>query len=150
MRFSTGRSMSADITTSVKPLLCVVDDDSLLRDSTSRLLRSYGFRVKTFGSGEQFWISDRLEEIACLILDVRMPGMSGFELQSKLSASRSEIPVIFITAYEDEGLRAQAFRQDIGALLIKPFSDEALLSAINHALIKKSFGEGDATKKQTN
>jgi FixJ family two-component response regulator len=137
MHFSTGRSMSADITASVKPLVCVVDDDSLLRDSTSRLLRSYGFKVKAFRSGEEFWISGAFKEIACLILDVRMPGMSGFELQSKLSASHTEIPVIFITAYEDEGLRAQALRQGIGALLIKPFSDEALLSAINHALIKK-------------
>jgi FixJ family two-component response regulator len=141
--------MSADITTPVKPLLCVVDDDCLLRDSTSRLLRSYGFRVKAFESGEEFWISGRLEEIACLILDVRMPGMSGFELQSKLSANHTEIPVVFITAYEDEGLRAQALRQGVGVLLIKPFSDEALLTAINQALIKKSPEERGDTKRES-
>jgi FixJ family two-component response regulator len=140
--------MSADITTPVKPLLCVVDDDCLLRDSTSRLLRSYGFRVKAFSSGEEFWISGRLEEIACLILDVRMPGMSGFELQSKLSANHTEIPVVFITAYEDEGLRARALRQGIGALLIKPFSDAALLNAISQALSKKSPEVGADPKKE--
>ena len=91
--------MSADAKLSEKPLVCVVDDDYLLRDSTLRLLRSFGFRAQTFASAEEFWNSGYLQEAACLILDMRMPGMGGLELQRKLVASHYELPVIFITAY---------------------------------------------------
>jgi FixJ family two-component response regulator len=129
--------MSANAKVSEKALVCVVDDDSLIRDSTQRLLRSFGFRAETFASAEEFWNSGYLPETACVILDVRMPGMSGIELQRQLVASRCEIPVIFITAYEDEGMRAQALRDGVGALLIKPFSGQALINAINEALTSK-------------
>ena len=129
--------MSANAKVSEKALICVVDDDSLIRDSTQRLLRSFGFRAETFASAEEFWNSGYLPETACVILDVRMPGMSGIELQRQLVASRCEIPVIFITAYEDEGMRAQALRDGVGALLIKPFSGQALINAINEALTSK-------------
>jgi FixJ family two-component response regulator len=129
--------MSANSKVSEKALVCVVDDDSLIRDSTQRLLRSFGFRTETFASAEEFWNSGYLPETACVILDVRMPGMSGIELQRQLVASRCEIPVIFITAYEDEGMRAQALRDGVGALLIKPFSGQALINAINEALTSK-------------
>ena len=106
--------MSASAKLSEKPLVCVVDDDSLLRDSTLRLLRSFGFRAETFASAEEFLNSSYLQEAARLILDMRMPGMSGIELQRKLVASHYEIPVIFITAYEEEGTRAQALREGVG------------------------------------
>lgn len=85
-------------------------------------------------SAEEFWNSGYLQEAACLILDLRMPGMSGIELQRKLVANHYEIPVIFITAFEEEGTRAQALRDGVGVLLIKPFGEEALLNAINKAL----------------
>ena len=129
--------MSANTKVSQKALICVVDDDSLIRDSIQRLLRSFGFRVETLASGEEFWNSGYLAETACLILDVRMPGMSSIELHRQLVASHYEIPVIFITAYEDEGMRAQALREGAAALLIKPFSEQALINAINEALSSK-------------
>jgi FixJ family two-component response regulator len=129
--------MSADAKLSEKPLVCVVDDDYLLRDSTLRLLRSFGFRAQTFASAEEFWNSGYLQDAACLILDMRMPGMGGLELQRKLVASHYELPVIFITAYEEEGTRAQALADGVGVLLIKPFGAQALVNVVNEALNSK-------------
>jgi FixJ family two-component response regulator len=129
--------MSADAKLSEKPLVCVVDDDYLLRDSTLRLLRSFGFMAQTFASAEEFWNSGYLQEAACLILDMRMPGMGGLELQRKLVASHYELPVIFITAYEEEGTRAQALGDGVGVLLIKPFGAQALVNVVNEALNSK-------------
>jgi FixJ family two-component response regulator len=94
--------MSANAKVSEKPLVCVVDDDSLIRDSTVRLIRSFGFRVEAFASAEEFGNSGYLEETACLILDVRMPGMDGLELQHRLSETGNRIPIVFITAHADE------------------------------------------------
>ena len=119
------------------PLISIVDDDESVRESLWGLLRSVGFAVNVFASAEEFWNSDQLSISNCLILDVRMPGMSGIELQRQLVASGCNIPVIFITAYEDEGMRAQAFLGGAGAFLIKPFSEEALLTAIHAALAPK-------------
>ena len=129
--------MSTDAKLSEKPLVCVVDDDYLLRDSTLRLLRSFGFRAQAFASAEEFWNSGYLQEAACLILDMRMPGMGGLELQRKLVASHYELPVIFITAYEEEGTRAQALADGVGVLLIKPFGAQALVNVVNEALNPK-------------
>ena len=129
--------MSADAKLSEKPLVCVVDDDYLLRDSTLRLLRSFGFRAQTFASAEEFWNSGYLQEAACLILDMRMPGMGGLELQRKLVASHYELPGIFITAHEEEGTRAQALGDSVGVLLIKPFGAQALVNVVNEALNSK-------------
>jgi FixJ family two-component response regulator len=132
--FANGPKMSANAKAYKKPLVCVVDDDSLMRDSTARLIRSFGFSVEAFASAEEFDNSGYLEETACLILDVRMPGTSGLELQRQLVANRRAIPVILITAYEDEGLRAQALRGGAIAFLLKPFSEESLLQALRSAL----------------
>lgn len=129
--------MNANAKLSEKPLVCVIDDDSLLRDATLRLLRSFGFRTETFASAEEFWNSGHFQEAACVILDKRMPGTSGIELQRKPVASHSEIEVIFITAYEEEGTRAQALRDGVGVLLIKPFGEQALVNAVNEALNSK-------------
>jgi FixJ family two-component response regulator len=129
--------MSANGKVSEKPLVCLVDDDSLFRDSMLRLLRSFGFRAETFASAGEFWNSGCLDEAACLILDMRMPGMSGIELQCKLVASHYEIPVIFITAYEEEGMRAQALGNGVRLLLVKPFGEQALVNAVNEALNPK-------------
>ena len=121
-----------------KPLICVVDDDSLIRDSTIRLLRSFGFRVVAFPSAEVFGSSRYVEETACLILDVRMSGMTGIELQQQLASYHRKIPVIFITAYEDKGMREQAMSRGAIAFLLKPFSEESLLSAIDAALTSQA------------
>ena len=119
------------------PLISVVDDDSSVRDSVRGLLRSVSFAVVVFASAEEFLSSDRARETDCLILDVRMPGMSGFELQSRLAASHLEMPVIFITAHGDEQLRSRALRGGAVDFLLKPFSEEALLTAVQAALIPK-------------
>ena len=116
------------------PLISIIDDDESVREALWGLVRSVGFAVSTFASAEEFVNSDQLGNADCLILDVCMPGMSGIELQRQLVAASSAVPVIFITAHEDEGLRAQALRGGAEAFLIKPFSEEALLNAIHAAL----------------
>jgi FixJ family two-component response regulator len=118
-------------------LISIVDDDESVRDALWGFLRSVGFSVNAFASAEEFLNSDQLGKADCLILDVRMPGMSGIELQRQLVSDDCKIPVIFITAYEDEGMRTQALFAGAGAFLIKPFSEEALLDAIHAALIPK-------------
>jgi len=126
--------MNANVKGSEKTLVCVVDDDFLARESTTRLLRSFKFDVKALASAEEFLNSDCLAETACLILDVRMPGMSGLELQRQLAVSNSDLPIIFITAHEDEDQRRQALEAGAVAFLYKPLFEEALLDAIDTAL----------------
>jgi FixJ family two-component response regulator len=116
------------------PLISIVDDDESVREALWGLVRSVGFAVKTFASAEEFLNSNHLGNADCLILDVCMPGMGGIELQRQLVAGRHEVPVIFITAHEDESMRAQAIRGGAEAFLIKPFSEESLLGAIHAAL----------------
>jgi FixJ family two-component response regulator len=118
----------------VAVLISIVDDDESVREGLSGLLRSFGFTANAFASAEEFLNSEQPKRADCLILDMRMPGMSGIELQRHLVANRYEIPVIFITAHEDEGMRARALGGGAGALLIKPFSEEALMNAIHAAL----------------
>ena len=126
--------MSANARVSEKPLVCLVDDDSLIRDSTVRLMRSFGFRVEAFASAEEFENSDYLEETACLILDVLMPGRSGLELQHRLSESGHRIPIIFITAHADDEQERRAMEAGAIRFLYKPFSQESLLQAVRSAL----------------
>ena len=114
-------------------MISIVDDDESVRQGLSRLLTSVGFAVKTFASAKEYLSSDQLEKADCLILDIRMSGMSGIELQRQLVADQSDVPVVFITAHEEETERVQAL-EDATAVLIKPFSEEALLSAISKAL----------------
>jgi len=116
------------------PLISVVDDDDSVRESLRGLLRSVRFGVEVFASAEEFLGSDRVRETDCLILDVRMSGMSGLELQRRLLASQPGIPIIFITAHGDEGFRSQALKGGAVDYLLKPFSEEALLNAVQKAL----------------
>jgi FixJ family two-component response regulator len=115
-------------------LISIVDDDESVRQGLSRLLTSVGFAVNTFSSAEEYLSSDQLERADCLILDIRMSGMNGIELQRQLVANHSEVPVIFITAHEEETERVQALEGDARTVLIKPFSEEDLLNAISKAL----------------
>ncbi|MEA2660324.1 MAG: hypothetical protein QOF64_3189 [Candidatus Binatota bacterium] len=119
------------------PLISVVDDDESVRESLSGLIRSVGFGVMVFASAEEFLGSTRLLDTDCLILDVRMPGMSGIDLQRQLAASHTSIPVIFITAHGDEEARVRALNGGAVDYLLKPFSEEALLKAIDTALKSK-------------
>jgi FixJ family two-component response regulator len=119
------------------PLISVVDDDESVRESLSGLIRSVGFGVMVFASAEEFLGSNRLLDTDCLILDMRMPGMSGIDLQRQLAASHTSIPVIFITAHGDEEARVRALNGGAVDYLLKPFSEEALLKAIDTALKSK-------------
>ena len=115
-------------------LLSVVDDDEMLRESLPDLLREFGFSARAFSSGQEFLSSNDVGETRCLILDVAMPGMSGLEVQEELKRRGQAIPVIFIPGQKDEEIRKQAFRQGAVKFLYKPFSDSALLEAVNAAL----------------
>jgi FixJ family two-component response regulator len=126
--------MTANGKVSEQPLVCVVDDDALIRDSTVRLIRSFGFRVEAFASAAEFGNSGYFEETACLILDVRMPGMDGLELQYHLSEAGERIPIVFITAHADDEQERRAMEAGAVGFLYKPFSQESLLQAVRSAL----------------
>jgi FixJ family two-component response regulator len=115
-------------------LVAVVDDDESVRESLPDLLREFGFATHSFSSAEEFLSSDRLVQTGCLILDVAMPGMTGFDLQRELKLRGYSIPIIFISAHKDEVVRRRAFQQGAVEFLFKPFSDTALLQALNSAL----------------
>jgi len=117
-----------------RPLLSVVDDDEMLRESLPELLREFGFAARAFSSGQEFLSSDHVDQTRCLILDVAMPGMSGLDLQDELKRRGQAIPIIFITGQKDEDIRKRAFEQGAVKFLYKPFSDSALLDAVNAAL----------------
>jgi FixJ family two-component response regulator len=120
------------------PLISVVDDDDSVRESLQGLMRSVGFAVKAFVSAEEFLNWDQLRDTDCLILDVRMPGMNGIELQRHLMANHYEMPVIFITAHgSEEEVRSRALRNGAVDFLPKPFSEDALLNAVRTALSSK-------------
>jgi FixJ family two-component response regulator len=117
-----------------RSLVSVVDDDESVRESLPDLLREFGFAAHAFSSAEEFLSSDSLGQTRCLILDIAMPGMTGLDLQRELKLRGQKIPIIFITARKDEALRARAFEQGAVEFLLKPFSDAALLEALNAAL----------------
>jgi FixJ family two-component response regulator len=115
------------------PLVSVVDDDESVRESLPDLLREFGFAVRAFSSAEEFLASDCVAQTRCLILDVAMPGMSGPDLQRELTLRGQQIPIVFITASRDEGVRSRVLEQGAVECLFKPFSDTALLEALNAA-----------------
>ena len=114
--------------------IAVVDDDELVRIALQRLLKASGFEVTSFGSAEDFLKSGQLPEIACLIADIRMPGMSGLDLQAQLNAESRAIPIVFITAHGDEKMRLQAMRAGAVGFLAKPFNSDILLDRVRAAL----------------
>jgi len=112
-------------------LVCIVDDDHSVRRALRRLIQFAGFTAETFASAEDFLDSASLVRTACLVLDIHLNGgMSGFDLQTRLTADRVVIPIIFITAHDDVSLRARAEHSGAAAYLCKPFDDELLLDAI--------------------
>jgi FixJ family two-component response regulator len=116
------------------PLVVIVDDDELMRSALDGLMKQAGVQALTFASAEEFLNSGEQERTACLIADIRMPGMSGLDLQSKLNRDRIRIPIIFITALGDEKMRMQALRAGAVEFLSKPLDDEALLDTVRAAL----------------
>src|SRR6266571_7769596 len=115
-------------------LVAIVDDDDSIRRALQGLLESAELPAQSFASAEEFLKSGQRHQIACLIADIRMPGMSGLELQAKLNAERRRIPIIFITAHGDEKMRMQALRAGAVEFVAKPFDDEALVASVRAAL----------------
>jgi FixJ family two-component response regulator len=115
-------------------LVSVVDDDESVRESLPDLLKEFGFASRVFSSAEEFLASDVISETRCLILDIAMPGMCGPDLQRELKRRQLEIPTIFITASRDQTIRLRMLEQGAVECLFKPFSDTALLGALNTAL----------------
>ena len=115
-------------------LVAIVDDDESVRDTLQGLLRVAGFTSRAFESAEDFLDSGHQRETACLITDIRMPGMSGLQLQARLNAEQCRIPTIFITAHGDEEMRLRALRAGAVEFLPKPFDDEVLLESVRAAL----------------
>jgi FixJ family two-component response regulator len=115
-------------------IVAIVDDDDLMRTALQGLLKSAGLRAQAFASADEFLRSGHQHDTACLITDIRMPGMSGLELQAQLNADQCRIPTIFITAHGDAKMRMQAMRAGAVEFLAKPFDDEALLESVRAAL----------------
>lgn len=111
-------------------MICVVDDDVSVRRALRRLITAAGYQVETFGSAKDFLRSMPSLRAACLVLDIYLDGMDGFELQARLAADRVEIPVIFMTAHDDPATRERIRRSAVAGYLGKPFDGEELLEAI--------------------
>ena len=122
------------VTQAKSALVAIVDDDDSVRGALQGLMKEVGFPARAFASAEEFLESGQQQQTACLIADIRMPGMSGLELQAKLNAEHCGIPTIFITAHGDEKMRLQALRAGAVEFLAKPFDDEALLESVRAAL----------------
>jgi FixJ family two-component response regulator len=118
----------------LRSLVSVVDDDESVRESLPDLIREFGYAAQAFSSAEEFLESNLVGDTRCLILDVAMPGMSGPDLQLELTRRRQTIPIIFITAHRDESVRLRVLEQGAVRCLFKPFSDTALLEALNSVL----------------
>jgi RNA polymerase sigma factor (sigma-70 family) len=120
-----------------KPIIYIVDDDPSVRQSTELLLKSVGFNVKTFVSAQDFLKANLQEDLGCLILDVRMPGISGLDLQEKLVSSKTPLPVIFITGHGTVPMSVRAMKAGAVDFLQKPFEEQDLLDAINRAVTRQ-------------
>jgi FixJ family two-component response regulator len=117
-------------------LIAVVDDDDSVRSAVLGVLKSIGITGRSFASAEEFLVSGLWKEVACLITDIRMPGISGLQLQARLAEEDCRIPIIFITAYGDTRVRTQAMRGGALAFLGKPFDDKVLIESVRTALAK--------------
>ena len=124
-------------------LVAIVDDDELMRGAVQGLLREAGLPARAFASAEEFLDSGAQHLSSCLIADIRMPGMSGLDLQARLDAEHIRIPIIFMTAHSDERIRMQALRSGAVEFLAKPFDDDVLLETVRVAL-KRGRNGGEA------
>jgi len=115
-------------------IIAVIDDDEAMQDSLRDLIEAAGLVARCFGSAEEFLESDLHTRAACLILDIRMPKMSGLQLQARLKEEESDIPIIFITAHGDARMRIQAMREGAVEFLAKPFDHQLLLKRVRSAL----------------
>jgi FixJ family two-component response regulator len=124
------------------PVITIIDDDASVRVATNRLVRSLGYVTHAFASADEFLRSPQVNATSCLITDIHMPGMNGVELQRRLRAQGSRLPIIFITAFPDESIRARALAGGAVGLLTKPFDAAALIEYLDIALGKAGGGIG--------
>jgi FixJ family two-component response regulator len=122
------------ITNVMTKLVAIVDDDDSMRGALQGMLKAVGYPAQAFASAEEFLKSGQQHQASCLIADIRMPGMSGLDLQAHLNAERCKIPIIFITAHGDAKMRIQALRAGAVEFLSKPFDEEVLLESVRAAL----------------
>jgi FixJ family two-component response regulator len=115
-------------------VISIIDDDASVRTATNNLLSSHGYLIQTFASADDFLQSDRLDDSSCVIADVQMPGMSGLDLLTHMRAQGYTVPLIFITAFPDEGVRARALKAGAICFLAKPFAGPVLIDCIETAL----------------
>lgn len=131
------------------PIVFVVDDDISVRESLELLIESNGLRPETFESAQEFLARPRVKVPSCLVLDVSLPGLNGLELQKRVAAERTDMPIIFITGHGDVPKTVQAMKAGAIEFLTKPFSDEVLLSAIRQALERSRVLLGEEAELQT-
>jgi FixJ family two-component response regulator len=134
MKIAEQDARSAETARTRPSRISIVDDDASIREALKSLMRSVQFNVEAFGSAEEFLASESSHDTACLILDVNLPGMSGFELQNHLNSERRGIPIIFITAHADEASRQRALKSGAIDFLGKPVRREPLFKAIRSAI----------------
>jgi FixJ family two-component response regulator len=121
-------------------MISIVEDDASVREATKGLVRSLGYDTATFASAEEYLRSERVRDTSCLITDVQMTGMSGVDLQDRLIADGHRTPIIFMTAYPEERLRARALEAGAFGFLSKPFDDESLIECLDRALKSDNAG----------
>ncbi len=130
------------------PTVFVIDDDPSVRKGLSRLLRSVGHAVEMFASAEEFLAREHFDGIGCIILDVQMPGLSGMDLQARLSKAETSMPVVFITGHGDIPMSVEAMRKGAVHFLTKPFDDDELLGAVGEAIEKDRKAKAEQTEVQ--
>ena len=122
------------VTQTVKKFVAIVDDDESIRAALQGFMKEAGLPAQAFASAEEFLGNGELNQVGCLVADIRMPGMSGLELQARLNAERHKIPTVFITAHGDASMRMQALRAGAVEFLAKPFDEEVLLDCVRAAM----------------
>ena len=125
------------------PMISIIDDDESIREATRGLVRSLGYKADTFASAEEFLHSERVCESSCVITDVHMPGLSGVELQRLLKAQGHRTPIIFLTAFPEERIRARVLRAGAIGFLTKPFREECLIDFLDCALSHRNDGPAE-------
>lgn len=122
------------MTETTKPLIAIVDDDDSVCRAIKRLVRSAGMEARSFSSGEEFLQLMARTSIACIVLDVHMPGMNGLDVQARLAENGSSVPVMFITAHDEPSVRQRALRAGAVAVFSKPFDNEVFIKAVGEAI----------------
>ena len=134
LRRQCGNQLRAERARKTSKLIAIIDDDDAMQDSLQDLMEAAGLVARCFGSAEEFLESGLHRQAACLITDILMPKMSGLELQTRLKDEECDIPIIFITAYGDAGIRLQAMREGAVEFLSKPFDHQLLLKTVRAAV----------------